>query len=66
MNDSCYVVTGCYTAGGVRVTMYAGTSMKRAFELVDSYDLKAEIIIQVWEDGFLVRELKQENIKNKL
>lgn len=63
--DVTYVVTGYYGKNTPRIVIYAGASPKIAFRYADDFALTAEIIIQVWENGVMVQEFEQENIKNK-
>lgn len=38
-------------------SLYNGPSAKRAFDYLDSWSEEAEVTVEIWEDGVLVRTL---------
>ena len=60
--NSYYLVKGFLTVSDKeKHILYVGPSAKEAFRIMDDYSLKAQIVIQIWEDGGLVREIEQKN-----
>lgn len=38
--------------------LYVGTSGNKSFEFFDKYSKSAEIVVEIWEDGYFVRDFK--------
>ena len=55
-----YLVRGHLTpTSKEKIIFYNGRSPKEAFDFFDKYSKKAEIVVGVYENGYLVREFKQ-------
>jgi hypothetical protein len=55
-----YLVKGYLTPSDKeKQIFYNGTSPSKAFEYFERYSKKAEIVIELYEDGFLVRNFNQ-------
>ena len=54
--DVVYLVRGYLSAEDKeKRVFYNGKSPTKAFDYFDEYSKKAEIVVEVYEDGFLVR-----------
>ena len=64
MGDTAYVVTGYVGAKalreGNRTVIYAGNSPTRAFECQTRFTLEAGIEVEIWENGIMVKKIKQQ------
>jgi hypothetical protein len=57
--DVVYLVKGFVTPSAIeKVVFYNGKSAKKAFGYLEGYSEKAAMVVQIWEDGYFVREFE--------
>jgi hypothetical protein len=58
--DVVYLVRGYLTPSDKEKRIfYNGKSPTKAFEFFEKYSKKAEVIVEIYEDGYLVRSFNQ-------